>query len=91
MGNIALGEWTAQDGLLKTGGCLRGEETWIAGLGIATEIMDHGDFCAPAHKPRQVEIDFECSAKPALISVQETQVCSYTARMQTPAACHALS
>lgn len=54
-------------------------------------IMDHGDFCAPAHKHREVEINFECSVKPALLSVQETQVCSYTARMQTPAACPALS
>lgn len=54
-------------------------------------IMNHGDFCAPAHKSREVEIDFECSATPALISVQETQVCSYTARMRTPAACPSLS
>ena len=45
-----------QDGLLKTGGCLRDEETWTAGPGIATEIMDHGDFCSPAHKPRQAEV-----------------------------------
>lgn len=53
-------------------------------------IMDNGEHCAPAGHPRRAEILFECASKPALLSVQEAQMCVYTFRMQTPAACHPL-
>lgn len=54
-------------------------------------VMSHGDYCAPAKKGREAEISFECAVKPALLSVQEGQVCIYAIRMQTPAACHPLA
>jgi len=54
-------------------------------------VMSHGDYCAPARKGREAEISFECAVKPALLSVQEGQVCIYAIRMQTPAACHPLA
>lgn len=50
-------------------------------------IMDNGDFCAPASAPRKAELLLECAAAPALVAVRETQVCVYTFRVQTPAAC----
>mmetsp|Transcript_24180 Transcript_24180/g.44512 ORF Transcript_24180/g.44512 Transcript_24180/m.44512 type:complete len:261 (+) Transcript_24180:367-1149(+) len=54
-------------------------------------IMDHGEFCFASHGPRRSEILFECAPETKLLSVQETQVCVYTFRMQTPAACRPLS
>eukprot|EP00931_Biecheleriopsis_adriatica_P001961 TRINITY_DN102535_c0_g1_i1.p1 TRINITY_DN102535_c0_g1~~TRINITY_DN102535_c0_g1_i1.p1 ORF type:complete len:397 (+),score=92.38 TRINITY_DN102535_c0_g1_i1:101-1291(+) len=56
----------------------------------STLVMDGGTYCAPASGPRKAEIHFECAVKPALVAVQETQVCVYGIRMQTPAACHSL-
>lgn len=53
-------------------------------------IMGGGEYCAPANGPRQAELLFECDPSPRLVSVQETQVCVYTFRFKTPAACHPL-
>lgn len=54
-------------------------------------IMGGGEFCAAAHAARKVEILFECSPTPAVISLQETQVCVYSVVMHTPAACQPLA
>mmetsp|Transcript_74309 Transcript_74309/g.205089 ORF Transcript_74309/g.205089 Transcript_74309/m.205089 type:complete len:422 (+) Transcript_74309:57-1322(+) len=53
-------------------------------------IMDNGEYCAASGAPRKAEVMFECAATPALLTVQEAQVCVYTFRMLTPAACHPL-
>jgi hypothetical protein len=53
-------------------------------------VMGNGEHCFASHAPRRAEIHFECAAKPAVLSVQETQVCVYSVKMQTPAACHPL-
>eukprot|EP00929_Paragymnodinium_shiwhaense_P048090 TRINITY_DN24369_c0_g1_i2.p1 TRINITY_DN24369_c0_g1~~TRINITY_DN24369_c0_g1_i2.p1 ORF type:complete len:434 (-),score=103.91 TRINITY_DN24369_c0_g1_i2:45-1346(-) len=50
-------------------------------------IMGGGEYCHASSAPRRAEINFECSDRPALVSIQETQVCVYSVRMQTPAAC----
>jgi len=49
--------------------------------------MGGGEYCHASGAPRKTEISFECSDRPALVSIQETQVCVYSARLQTPAAC----
>ncbi|CAK0825132.1 unnamed protein product [Prorocentrum cordatum] len=52
--------------------------------------MGGGDHCFASKGPRRAEIHFECAPKPALLAVQEAQVCVYAFRMATPAACHPL-
>jgi len=54
-------------------------------------IMGDGEYCPPANAPRRAELLFECAVSSAVLSVQETQVCVYTFRLQTPAACRSLS
>lgn len=53
-------------------------------------IMDDGEHCVASNAARRAEILFECAASPALLTMQESQVCVYTIRMQTPAACQPL-
>eukprot|EP00927_Polykrikos_kofoidii_P036633 TRINITY_DN30925_c0_g1_i1.p1 TRINITY_DN30925_c0_g1~~TRINITY_DN30925_c0_g1_i1.p1 ORF type:complete len:455 (+),score=46.77 TRINITY_DN30925_c0_g1_i1:53-1417(+) len=52
--------------------------------------MSEGDYCYAAHSGRRAELHFECAEKPAIVSVQETQVCVYAFRVDTPAACQPL-
>lgn len=53
-------------------------------------IMGDGEHCHASGAPRRAELHFECNPTPAVVSVQETQVCVYTFRVQSPAACHPL-
>lgn len=53
-------------------------------------VMGGGDHCFAASAPRKAELLFECGTQPEVLSVQETQVCVYTVKMKTPAACHPL-
>jgi len=53
-------------------------------------IQGGGDQCFAASAPRKAEVLFECGKDPQVLSIQETQVCVYTVKMKTPAACHPL-
>ncbi len=58
-----------------------------AAAGVAELEMCCGEFCGAVHASRTSRIIFKCGLRDEIISVSETETCSYAVTMQTPAAC----
>ena len=60
--------------------------SWAWAERDARMVISGGDAC-PNHVRRRAELTFECGGVSAVLSVSEREMCSYSFRFGTPAAC----
>lgn len=50
-------------------------------------VFEHGEVCGTG-TPRRAIVQIDCGLVNEVVSVKENELCVYTLRFQTPAACH---